>query len=214
MSEVFATNTVRFISGSPVRGSRSSGNSMSTSVISLPRSPQPTYTMMSASAHLASWCWTTVLPEPNGPGMHAVPPLATGKKVSSTRCPVMRGSEGVSFSAYGLPLRTGHFCIMVTSRTVPSSPFMRATTSATRAGPLWIHSTFPDTPGGTMILCSTTSVSWTLPMMSPEATAAPTWTTGTKSHLRSRLRPGSSTPLGSLSPWPALIPSSGRWIPS
>ena len=34
-------STVRFMRGSPLRGSLSSGNSMSTSVISLPRSPQP-----------------------------------------------------------------------------------------------------------------------------------------------------------------------------
>ena len=54
MSDVFAISTVRFIRLSPVRGSLSSGNSISTSVISLPRSPQPTYTIMSASAHLAS----------------------------------------------------------------------------------------------------------------------------------------------------------------
>ena len=42
MSDVLAMSTVRFISDSPVRGSFSSGNSMSTSVISLPRSPHPT----------------------------------------------------------------------------------------------------------------------------------------------------------------------------
>ena len=41
MSEVLAMSTVRFIKDSPVRGSTSSGNSRSTSVISLPRSPQP-----------------------------------------------------------------------------------------------------------------------------------------------------------------------------
>ena len=41
MSEVLAMSTVRFMSGRPVRGSFSSGNSIKTSVISLPRSPQP-----------------------------------------------------------------------------------------------------------------------------------------------------------------------------
>ena len=56
ISEVFAISTVRFIRERPVRGSFSSGNSIRTSVISLPRSPQPTYTIMSASAHFASWC--------------------------------------------------------------------------------------------------------------------------------------------------------------
>ena len=95
ISEVFAISTVRFISGSPLRGSVSSGNSMSTSVISLPRSPQPMYTTMSTSDHLASWCCTTVLPEPKGPGTAAVPPLAMGKRVSIILCPLFMGRLGV-----------------------------------------------------------------------------------------------------------------------
>ena len=41
MSEVLAISTVRFIIDSPVLGSFSSGNSIKTSVISFPRSPQP-----------------------------------------------------------------------------------------------------------------------------------------------------------------------------
>ena len=88
-------STVRFIRLLPVRGSVSSGNSRSTSVISLPRSPQPTYTTMSTSDHLASWCWTTVLPEPKGPGTAAVPPLAMGNMVSMIRWPDWRGATGL-----------------------------------------------------------------------------------------------------------------------
>ena len=42
MLEVLAISVVRSISGRPDLGSVSSGNSISTSVISLPRSPQPT----------------------------------------------------------------------------------------------------------------------------------------------------------------------------
>ena len=42
MFDVFTTRTVRSMSGPPVRGSMSSGNSVSTSVISFPRSPHPT----------------------------------------------------------------------------------------------------------------------------------------------------------------------------
>ena len=42
MLEVLAISTVRSMSGRPDFGSVSSGNSSSTSVISLPRSPQPT----------------------------------------------------------------------------------------------------------------------------------------------------------------------------
>ncbi len=98
MSDVFAIRTVLFIMGSPLFGSFKAGNSLRTSVISFPRSPHPTYTIMSASDHFASWCCTTVLPLPNGPGTDATPPFATGNNVSITLCPVMRGSVGLSFS--------------------------------------------------------------------------------------------------------------------
>ena len=98
MLEVLAISTVRFMSGSPDFGSTSSGNSINTSVISFPRSPQPMYTTMSASAHLASWCCTTVLPLPKGPGMHATPPFATGKNMSITLWPVVMAWTGGSFS--------------------------------------------------------------------------------------------------------------------
>ena len=50
-------------------------------------------------------------PEPKGPGTAAVPPFAIGNKVSITLCPVIRGLFGGNFSLYGLPTRTGHFCI-------------------------------------------------------------------------------------------------------
>ena len=43
---------------------------------------------------LARACCITVLPEPKGPGMAAVPPLATGKNVSTIRCPDWRGMVG------------------------------------------------------------------------------------------------------------------------
>ena len=99
MFEVLATSTVRFISGSPEYGSLSSGNSMSTSVISLPRSPQPMKTTTCGVAHLATWCWVTVLPAPNGPGMQAAPPFASGKNVSMTRVPVTSGSVAAIFFA-------------------------------------------------------------------------------------------------------------------
>ena len=83
--------TVRSISGRPLRGSSSRGSSSSTSAISLPRSPQPTYTMMSASLHLASDCCSTVLPVPKLPGIAARPPRAIGNSVSRMRCPVIIG---------------------------------------------------------------------------------------------------------------------------
>ena len=124
MFDVLAIRTVLFIKLSPVLGSLSSGNSLRTSVISFPRSPQPTYTTISVSPHLATWCWTTVLPAPNGPGTAAAPPLATGKNVSITLWPVVIGASGFNFLAYGLPFLAGHFCINVNSL----SPFSVSTT--------------------------------------------------------------------------------------
>ena len=98
MFEVLAIRTVLSINGLPVLGSSRNGNSVSTSVISLPRSPHPMYTTMSASAHLANCCWVTVLPDPKGPGIAAAPPLATEKKVSCALCPVTNGTSGSNFS--------------------------------------------------------------------------------------------------------------------
>ena len=81
---------------------------------------------MSTSDHLASWCCTTVLPEPKGPGTAAVPPLAMGNMVSITRWPDCSGAEGVNFLRKGRPTRTGHFCVMVSSRSSPFSVRTRA----------------------------------------------------------------------------------------
>lgn len=44
------------------------------SAISLPRSPHPTYIMMSLFENLEIACEITVLPAPNAPGMAVVPP--------------------------------------------------------------------------------------------------------------------------------------------
>ncbi len=99
MLEVFAISTVLSIRGLLFLGSSSSGNVVRTSVISFPLSPHPTYTTTSASDHFARLCWVTVLPLPKGPGMHAEPPLAMGKKASMTLCPVIRGFSGWSFWA-------------------------------------------------------------------------------------------------------------------
>ncbi len=50
----------------------------------------------------------THLPLPKGPGIAAVPPFATGKKVSRTLWPVTRGVSGGSFLLYGLGILTVH----------------------------------------------------------------------------------------------------------
>src|SRR5919198_5017318 len=105
---VFATSTVLSMSGRPDRGSIRWGNSTSTSVISLPRSPHPMYTTTLESAHFAIWCNVTVFPVPKPPGIAPVPPFAIGKYVSITRCPVINGTDGSYLSVYGRGLLTGH----------------------------------------------------------------------------------------------------------
>ena len=77
-------------------GSSSAASSVRASASSLPRSPQPTKTMTSASAHLTICCSSTVLPVPNPPGTAAVAPLATGNSRSTTRWPVARGIDGAN----------------------------------------------------------------------------------------------------------------------
>ena len=78
MFEVLAISTVRSSSGRPSRGSTRKRNSCSTSASSLPRSPQATYTITSASHHFAICCKTIVLPVPKPPGTAAVLPCAIG----------------------------------------------------------------------------------------------------------------------------------------
>ena len=80
----------------PGRADRSSSaSSPSMSASSLPRSPQPTYTITSASHHFVICCSSTVLPVPNPPGTAQLPPLATGNSTSTTRCPVSSGGPRV-----------------------------------------------------------------------------------------------------------------------
>ncbi len=125
-----ATMTVRSMSLRPLLGSSSSGKWATTSAISFPRSPQPMSMMISASDHLLI-CWrATVFPVPKPPGMAAAPPLATGKKVSMTLWPVIRGCSRGSLSFIGRPNLTGQVCIIFRGTTPPgvsSSP----TTSST-----------------------------------------------------------------------------------
>ena len=87
MLEVLATRQVRFMMpiSLPFSSVFSSGNSYSTSAISLPRSPQPTYTMQFVLAYFDSAWLMTVLPQPNAPGMQHVPPSTDGNSVSITR---------------------------------------------------------------------------------------------------------------------------------
>lgn len=74
--EVLATRAVRFMIDSviPSISTVSSGKSLNTSDISLPRSPQPTYMMTSEFEYLDKAWEMTVLPQPKAPGMAVVPP--------------------------------------------------------------------------------------------------------------------------------------------
>ena len=183
---------------------------MSTSVISFPRSPQPTYTMMSAFDHLERVCCTTVFPLPNGPGTAAVPPIATGKRTSRIRWPVTNSSVGSSLRFAGRGMRTGQVCIIRSSR----PPRSRATTSVTVTSPPLISTTSSsEASGGTITRCAY-EYSWTSPRMSPGPTRSPCLTLGTNVHFRARSSEVTTTPREMKSPCASRILSSGRWMPS
>ena len=69
MEEVLQMMMVRSISERPVRGSVSSGNSVSVSTTSPARSPQAAIITMSTSAYFEVVCCSTVFPAPKGPGV-------------------------------------------------------------------------------------------------------------------------------------------------
>merc|ERR1712070_226010 len=100
----------------------SSGKSFTTSAISLPRSPQPTYTTASLLENFDRDWEITVLPQPNAPGTAQVPPSTEGNTASSTRCPVIRGLFAASFSATGRGDRTGQSCFSMRLYSSPSTP--------------------------------------------------------------------------------------------
>ena len=141
--------TVRSISERPVRGSSSCGNSSSTPAISLPRSPQPRYTITSALQPLARLSSRIVLPVPNPPGMAALPPSATGNSESRMRWPVTSGSSDVRRARTGRGVRTGQKWLSATSCVAPSSDAMRSTVASSVTSPASaIQATRPATFGG------------------------------------------------------------------
>jgi len=117
MLDVLATRQVRSIAlyDTPSMIVSNSGKSFNTSAISFPRSPHPTYTMMSELDYLESDCEMTVLPQPNAPGTALVPPNTEGKIPSMTRCPVKRGVLAAKDSVTGLDSRTGHLWLKLNS---------------------------------------------------------------------------------------------------
>ena len=199
--------TVRSASGRPVRGSSSCGNSSSTSAISLPRSPQPTYTITSASHHLASASCSTVLPVPKPPGSAARPPRATGNSVSRMRWPVIIGALAGRRARTGRGVRTGHGCRIATSCVLPFAAVRRAITSSSPYSPSAAsQSSWPSTPGGTRISCSRAAA--TAPRIAPVASVAPVLACGTN-----RKRPAAPEPRPAWI-WKSSVPVSGRSSPS
>jgi len=85
--------TVRSISRPP-RGSFIPAKSSIVSTTSPARSPHATWMVTSALEKRAIKPCSTVLPAPNGPGMHAVPPSGIGKNVSMSRIPVHSNASG------------------------------------------------------------------------------------------------------------------------
>ena len=61
---------------------------------------------MSASAHFASWCCTTVFPLPNGPGTAATPPFAMWKSHEPKNAKLVKkyGTDITRFSFASTPL--------------------------------------------------------------------------------------------------------------
>ena len=82
------------------------------------------------------------------------------------------------------------------------------------ASPSKIQVSLPDTPGGTMILWVTISVSCTVPSTSPPVSSSPTLATGVKAHSFSWSRASTMTPRGMRSPACSRILVRGRWMPS
>src|SRR5690625_5846826 len=104
---------------------------------------------MSALPYFATDCWVTVLPEPNGPGIAAVPPIVRGNSTSRMRMPVRNAVAGSSLRATGRGCFTGHGWYIF--RSVPSSRV--TTTSWTVYSPSGLaDATLPAIPGGTRTL--------------------------------------------------------------
>ena len=159
----------------------SSGNSYSTSAISFPRSPHPTYTMQFVFAYFDSACEITVFPHPNAPGMQHVPPSTDGNSVSMMRWPVISGWFPGSFSITGRELRTGHKWDIVSLLTTPvvssrtsSNVSFRVSSSLPSVSPPYTFTTVPFRFGGHMMLCSgISSFSYTTPKISPPEMISP-----------------------------------------
>ena len=82
--------------------------------------------MTSALQPLASASSSTVLPVPKPPGMAALPPSATGNRLSRMRCPVTSGAPAGSRARTGRGTRTGQSWPIASSRLAPSACAQRA----------------------------------------------------------------------------------------
>src|SRR5512142_1321688 len=195
MLDVFAMTTV-LAASLPPPGSLRLASSVSMSASSLPRSPQPTYTITSASHHFVICCSSTVLPVPNPPGTAQLPPLANGNSTSTTRCPVSSGGPASSRRWYGRGRRTGQDDVMRTS--VPATV---AITASAGTGPASrTFSTMPprpgtSSPGGTSTRYPIPPGTATAPKLAPSPRTAPASVSGVNSYsgtASANEQPGSS----------------------
>ena len=149
------------------------------------------------------------MPVPKPPGTIAVPPAATGKKQSRTRCPVRNGTSGASRRRNGRGRRTGQRCASATT----APPSSTTTGSSTVALPARTSATRPSTPGGTW-------TGWTsvppraVPTRAPGPRTSPGATEGSNSQRSSRSSAGSRTPRPRKSPCRSARRVSGRCTPS
>ena len=132
----------------------------------------------------------THFPAPNGPGIAATPPFASGNKESKILCPVIKGESGISFFRIGLLILTGQFCLSLNSNPLSSFPI----TSFTVNFPDFSSVIFPFWLGGTIILCISPGLSSTSPIIAPPLTSAPAFKIALKSHFFWGSKPGASTP--------------------
>ncbi len=137
--------------------------------------------MTSALQPLASASSSTVLPVPKPPGIAALPPSATGNRLSRMRCPVTSGAPAGSRARTGRGTRTGQSWPMASSRRAPSgaSSVQTASNSPWRPAAA-IAATRPPASGGAMHCCTRPEAPFALAKACPGASSSPTATSGSK----------------------------------
>ena len=172
--------------------------------------------MTLASENFAIECCVIVFPVPKPPGMAAVPPLAIGKTVSRTLCPVTSGWLAGSLLAVGLGIRIGHFWASLSSLIVWSGSSTVTIVSFTVYLPSGI--TFRTVAcviiGVIIDLWTMDGVSGHSAITAPPHMTSPSLTFMVTSHSLSGSSESTATPLAIYLPDAFAIASSGLSIPS